>query len=123
MEQVRPVVNGEQLLQMREEAMNVYVAPVLLEYLVDIVEQTRRDERISMGVSPRGSLAYLRAVRAYAYVQGRDYINPDDIKTLAVPVLSHRLVTSYGVQKTEDARKLIEDLVGRVPVPTEEFHK
>lgn len=123
MEQIRPVLTGEELLQMRKEAMNVYVAPVLLEYLVNIVEQTRRDEKISMGVSPRGSLAYLRAVRAYAYMQGRDYVNPDDIKKLAVPVLAHRLVTSYGVQQTENGQKLIEDLMGRVPVPTEEFHK
>ena len=56
-------------------------------------------------------------------MQGRDYVNPDDIKKLAVPVLAHRLVTSYGVQQTENGQKLIEDLVGRVLVPTEEFHK
>ena len=123
MEQVEAVITGEELLEMRREAMEVYVTPVLLEYLVDIVEQTRKEERINMGVSPRGSLAYVRAARAYAYIQGRDYVNPDDIKALAVPVLAHRLVTSYGVQKAEDARKLVEDLVSRVAVPTEEFRK
>lgn len=123
MEQVEAVITGEELLEMRREAMEVYVAPVLLEYLVDIVEQTRKEERINMGVSPRGSLAYVRAARAYAYIQGRDYVNPDDIKALAVPVLAHRLVTSYGVQKAGDARKLVEDLISRVVVPTEEFRK
>ena len=89
--------------------------------MVDIVEATRKGEQIVMGVSPRGNLALLRCAKAYAYLDGRDYVTPDDIKALAVPVLAHRVVLGYGSGGTENSRKWMEQLVSNIPVPTEEF--
>ena len=72
-----------------------------------------------MGVSPRGTLAYLRCVKAYAYLQGRKFVTPDDVKALAVPVMAHRVVMGYG-QHGENV-KFVEAILGRIQVPTEDF--
>ena len=119
--QVTPVLSEQQLLEARREAAGVYVAPVLLEYLAELVERTRTNERIRMGVSTRGSLAMLRAARSYAYLQGRSYVIPDDIKKLAVPVFAHRLVLAYGGTKEQEARELIHTILDSVAVPTEDL--
>ena len=119
--QVTPVLSEQQLLEARREAAGVYVAPVLLEYLAELVEKTRTNERIRMGVSTRGSLAMLRAARSYAYLQGRSYVIPDDIKKLAVPVFAHRLVLAYGGTKEQEARELILTILDSVAVPTEDL--
>lgn len=119
--QVTPVLSEQQLLEARREVAGVYVAPVLLEYLAELVEKTRTNERIRMGVSTRGSLAMLRAARSYAYLQGRSYVIPDDIKKLAVPVFAHRLVLAYGGTKEQEARELILTILDSVAVPTEDL--
>ncbi len=119
--QVTPVLSEQQLLEARREAAGVYVAPVLLEYLAELVEKTRTNERIRMGVSTRGSLAMLRAARSYAYLQGRSYVIPDDIKKLAVPVFAHRLVLAYGGTKEQEACELIHTILDSVAVPTEDL--
>ena len=77
------------------------------------------DENVLMGVSPRGTLALLRCAKAYAYLQGRDFVTPDDIKALAVPVLSHRVVMSYV--KAGESNKFIEKILSRINVPTEDY--
>lgn len=92
--QIEPVTNAEEIAQLQEECCHVYVHPDLIEYMVNLVQATRRN---STGVSPRGTLALLRASQGYAMVEGRDYVVPEDIKTVAVPVLAHRLIT-----ETED---------------------
>lgn len=89
--------------------------------MVEIVEATRKKEEILMGVSPRGSLALLRCAKAYAYLDGRRFVTPDDIKALAVPVLAHRIVLGYGAGGSDSARTLIQTLLAATPVPTEDF--
>ena len=74
-----------------------------------------------MGVSPRGSLALLRCAKAYAYLEGRGYVTPDDIKALAVPVLAHRLVLGYGTGSSDSGKDFIQKLLDTTPVPTEDF--
>lgn len=114
----------EELLEVRKEAEKVFVHTCIREYMVDIVDATRKADGIIMGVSPRGSLALLRCVKAYAYLQGRDYVIPDDIKAVAVPVLAHRLVLSYGYdQNGDNAAKVIEGILEDTAVPTEDFTK
>ena len=81
------VVTPEELMAVRAEAEQVYVHPSIFEYIVDIVKKTRESESVVMGVSPRGSLALLRAAKAYAALQGRSYVIPDDIKE---PIVSYR---------------------------------
>lgn len=120
LDQITPVLDTADLLQLRAEASSVYIDEAMKSYLVQIVQETRNDEFISLGVSPRGSIALLKAAKALALVNGRDYVLPDDIKYLAIPVLSHRLTLSTqarmsGVTTHEVLEKLINRI--RVPVP------
>ena len=103
------VVSLEELLAARAEAAKIFVHPCIREYMVQIA-----------GVSPRGTLGLLRCVKAYAYLQGRSYVIPDDVRTLAVPVLAHRLVCSFG-SDTGSAAGRMENILSTVPVPTERF--
>lgn len=119
--ELESVLTLEELAAAREEAGRIFVHKCVQEYMVDIVEATRTGEQVVMGVSPRGNLALLRCAKAYAYLDGRDYVAPDDIKALAVPVLAHRLVLGYGSGGTENTVKWMEQILGNIPVPTEEF--
>ena len=115
------VVTPEELAAVRAEAEQVYVHPSIFEYIVDIVKKTRESESVVMGVSPRGSLALLRAAKAYAALQGRSYVIPDDIKELAAPVLAHRIVQGYT--QSVQSERFIEGIVKGTVVPTEDFSK
>ena len=115
------VVTPEELMAVRAEAEQVYVHPSIFEYIVDIVKKTRESESVVMGVSPRGSLALLRAAKAYAALQGRSYVSPDDIKELAAPVLAHRIVQGYT--QSVQSERFIEGIVKGTVVPTEDFSK
>ena len=116
---LEPVIDAEEFKQAQKEIKDIYVHKCVLEYIVDIVSATREGENVSMGVSPRGTLAFLRCVKAYAYLQGRAFVTPDDVKALAVPVLAHRVVMGYG--KADDSRKFIEHILAVTDVPTEDF--
>ena len=120
-EELEAVVSLDELAQMRDAVREVYVHPEIETYMVEIVAVTRKKDKVIMGVSPRGTLALLRAVKAYAALSGRSYCIPDDVKTLAVPVLSHRLKVNYGYQTEGDSRKVIEEILESVQTPTENF--
>lgn len=113
------VCSCEDLIVMRQEAGEVFVHPLLIEYIADIVQATREVSSIQLGVSPRGSLALLRAVKAYAYINGRNYVIPEDIKALAVPIFAHRLVMTSGLSKEKGKMNAVEDILSRIQVPTE----
>ena len=113
------VLTVEDLKKAKEEIANIYVHSCVMEYMVEIVAATRNDENILMGVSPRGTLALLHAAKAYAYLQGRAFVTPDDVKTLAVPVLAHRIVMGFG--QLGDGKEFVKQILTTVPVPTEEF--
>ena len=117
------VCSCEQLLVMQQEASKVYIHRLIMEYISDIVQATRKHPAIKMGVSPRGTLAMLRAAKAYAYVCGRGYVVPEDIKTLAVPVFAHRLVIATGFYSEAQKQNLVEEILSKIAVPTEEWHK
>lgn len=116
---LEPVISLEELRQAKEEIENIFVHRCVLEYMVEIVQATREGDNVMMGVSPRGTLAYLRCVKAYAYLQGRNYVTPDDVKALAVPVLAHRVVMGYG--KAGESKGFVERIVATTTVPTEDF--
>lgn len=116
---LEPVISLEELNEAKLEINNVFVHKCVLEYMVDIVAATRSGENVLTGVSPRGTLALLRCVKAYAYLQGRDFVTPDDVKKLAVPVLAHRIVMGYG--KSRENVPFMENIVASIPVPTEDF--
>lgn len=116
---LEPVMTLEELRAAKEEIENVFVHRCVLEYMVEIVQATRSGDNVVMGVSPRGTLAFLRCVKAYAYLQGRNYVTPDDVKALAVPVLSHRVVMGYG--KAGESKLFVERIIATTAVPTEDF--
>ena len=113
----------EDIIAAQEEMKNVYVHPLLLSYITNIAQASRKNSRTLTGISPRGSLALLHAAQAYAYVSGRMYIVPEDIKALAIPVLAHRLVLDRAVGGRNAARDVIEGLLEEVTVPTEDWSK
>lgn len=114
-----PVLSLADVRTLQESVRNVTVAETLKDYMMDIVLQTRQDPACRVGVSTRGLLAFFRAAQAWALVQGRDYVVPDDVKFLAVPVLAHRIVLKSTLKR--DARKNSEDflkkILERIPTP------
>lgn len=113
----------DELAEAKAEANRTFVHPSVLGYMVSLVEATRTGEGIVCGVSPRGGLALLRAVKAFAYLDGRNYCVPDDVKAVAVPVLAHRIVTGYGQSGTQAQEQLVTKILAATPVPTETFTK
>ncbi len=121
LDELRPVCRKEELAALQEQCRGVYVHEDLLRYMVEVVQATRRHVKAENGVSPRGTLAFVRASQGYAMVQGRDYVVPEDIKTVAVPVLAHRLKLSVGEDDSRSAGRMIGDILSSVPLPTEEW--
>lgn len=111
----------EEIQHQIAQAKQVYVHPLMVEYIADIATASRNDAQIEEGISPRGSLALLRAVKAYAHLQGRDYVVPEDVKTLAVPCLAHRIKMTGGYAGVTEQKNAIERLLAAVPVTTEEW--
>ncbi|HZP35898.1 MAG TPA: AAA family ATPase [Methylomirabilota bacterium] len=116
---VGPVVLAEEVLSLQEAAEQVRAEESVLDYLLAVVAATRRSSLLSLGVSPRGSLALLRAARARALADGRDYLVPDDIKELALPVLAHRVMVKTAVAGGGgmDGDAAIATILQDVPVP------
>ncbi|MBR5739160.1 MAG: MoxR family ATPase [Lachnospiraceae bacterium] len=122
-ETLSPVCTLADILAAQQEMKEVYVHPMLLGYITALAQQSRANSRVLAGVSPRGTLALLHASQAYAYVSGRTYVVPEDIKTLAIPVLAHRLVLDRAMGGRSAAKEVVEQLLESVPVPTEEWSK
>ncbi len=121
LENLMPVCTTEELLKAQEEIKDVYLHPSLMEYMVAIVQKTRDHKDIVLGVSPRGSLSFLRAVQAYSAIKGFQYVIPEHIRYIAPYVLSHRLVLKTSFQKIEASRDILSGILEDIPVPTENF--
>ena len=110
--EISPVMTTADIQQLISIVKNVRVQPSVRKYILDIVTATRTSPYVRLGVSPRGSIALLRTSKAYAFINGRDYVVPDDVKRLAVPVLAHRLVPKNS--RREEVRRVIENFLERV---------
>ena len=123
LKELSPVARGEEIVSAGAASREVYVHPQLVEYIASIAQESRQISGIISGVSPRGSIALLHAAQSYAYIDGRDYVVPEDIKAVAVPVLAHRLVLSHiGGQRNAD-KEAVARILGSVPVPTEKWER
>ncbi|MGC8833711.1 MAG: AAA family ATPase [Armatimonadota bacterium] len=111
-----PVLKADEILLMQEAVKAVYIDPRLKQYIVDIVTATRTHESVRIGASPRGSLALMHTSKALAAIEGRDYVLPDHVKRLAVPVLAHRLILRPDFNVSQ-AGKVISEILDRVAVP------
>ncbi|MEX1159189.1 MAG: MoxR family ATPase [Thermomicrobiales bacterium] len=111
-------VDVEELISAQADVKQVHVDDLIKEYIVDLVESTRRHDDIYLGASPRGSLALYNTTRAWAALQGRDYVVPDDVKDLAEPALAHRMIVSPAARmKGIDSRAVVREILSVVPVP------
>ena len=109
---IEPCITPLEIQQLQKTCREVQVEPALQDYILRLVRSTREDSEITLGASPRGTVAMVRSVQARAYLQGRDYSIPDDVKLLAPYVLAHRLIPASGRQ----ARSIIDRLLTQVPV-------
>ena len=120
LESITARFTADSLMALQRRCHQVELEESVATYLMDIVEATRRDERVRIGVSTRGALAFARAVRALALLEGRSFCIPDDVRELAVPVLAHRLSLVAGATGTQrELQEMVaEELVARIRVPT-----
>jgi MoxR-like ATPase len=118
---VHPVMERAELSLLQDQVKNVLVDEEILSYILRIVNATRQSPLILLGCSPRGSTYFFRAVQAYAFLSGRDYAIPDDVKQLAVQLLSHRILLKSSAvlqeNRAEEAERIIRQIVNTIPVP------
>jgi MoxR-like ATPase len=121
LEHIRPVMNGNDILELQREVREVTVDESLVDYLIHIVRASRETEILNLGVSPRGSLALYHAAQALAYIEGRNFVIPDDIKRLVVPVFAHRIVVnsrfSTGLRRSDEAEAALKEILRNINVP------
>lgn len=118
---LEPVITAEDVRAMQNMVAEVSMDAALVDYLMAIIRATRNSQSIELGVSPRGAMSFYRAAQATAFVMGRDYCIPDDIKDLAIPCLSHRIIPATRLDmddsRTEMAERAITDILNHIAVP------
>ncbi|MBQ4073731.1 MAG: MoxR family ATPase [Clostridia bacterium] len=118
-EEISAVAGQQEICDAQKIYVQCDVSKPVMEYIAALCQETRDQKLVQLGVSPRGMLALLRASQAYAAIQGRDYVIPDDVKKLAVPVLAHRVILRGLYGKSGENEKFIHEILERVPAPTE----
>ena len=118
LDDIQPVISHDELLQLRQLIDSVIVEESLLRYVAEIVSQTRNSRAVQLGASPRASVAIMQASKAYALLQGRDFVTPDDIKTIAPHVIHHRIIlTAEAEMEGYTPIKVAQRLIDKVEVP------
>lgn len=118
LENINPIITKEELLDLREMAHNVFIDEKLIQYIAMLIQETRSNKSIYIGASPRASIAFLHAAKAYALIQGRSFVIPDDIKILAYPTLCHRIIlTAEAEMEGLTINKVITEMIERVEAP------
>ncbi|KMJ60456.1 magnesium chelatase [Bacillus sp. LL01] len=117
--QMNSFFSKEEILELQEQVKQVKVSSVVEDYIIEIVHMTRNHEEIELGVSPRGTLALMRAAQGAAFVNGREYVTPEDVKKMAPYVLSHRLVLTMEGSLKKTNKQIVKDVLARVVVPVE----
>lgn len=116
--EVSPVLTAQQILHARQFAQQVHLEPNLVKYIAQIIQETRNNAMLFLGASPRASLAILNSAKAYAMINGRDFVNPEDIKFVAMPVLRHRIILSPEKEmEGTSADEVVKQIVDKVEVP------
>lgn len=124
LENLHPVAESSDITMLSEEIKNVYVDRTLNDYIVNIVSQTRRHPDVTLGSSPRGSLSLFRAAQAWAFYNCRDYVLPDDIKKMVIPVLSHRIILKQEAKlKKISTEEILNSIINKINVPVVSPHE
>ena len=118
---LQPALSLAEILLLQEAASQVRMTPELAAYIVEVAHETRRSPFLTLGISPRGELAWRNVARAAALVAGRAYVLPDDLKQVALPTLAHRLVLANQLESTgrarEETERVVADILNRMPIP------
>jgi len=114
---IEQVVSAAEVLEMQAGVRRTFVEDSLREYIVNIVQATRGHNGLRLGASPRGSLSVFRAAQALAAIEGRDYVEPDDIKAVVVPALSHRIISKAAINEREANEEILREILNEVAVP------
>ncbi len=123
-ESPQPVLNANTLKALQSEVEKIYISTELERYIADLVRETRAHESVSLGVSPRGTIALYRAAKAWAYITQREWVQPEDVQRLIHPVLAHRMLLTPGAQyRGETAVKVLTEILHRLPVPMVNPHE
>ncbi|WP_078429317.1 AAA family ATPase [Alkalihalobacterium alkalinitrilicum] len=118
-EKLETVISLEEVIEIQHKVKEIYVDELVKNYILSIVNETRTNPGIRLGVSPRGSIAIMKAAQAYAYIQGRDYVIPDDIKFLAPFTFSHRILLKTDMSMAKmTSEQVIKNMLEKIPVPT-----
>lgn len=117
--EIKPVISLDEILYVKNNYSKVNISKDVMDYIMDIIEETRKSEKILLGVSPRGTIALFRACQAKAAIEGRDYIIPEDVKMLSPYVLNHRIITK-GLSKTNNI-EIIKWIIEDIKAPVEDF--
>ncbi len=118
---IEPLMTENEILEMQQAAKAVLVNESLVDYLLEIVEKTRTNDAVDLGISPRGTLALFHSAQALALVEGRDFCTPDDIKRLVVPCFAHRMIVKSQFKnvsrQTNEAEQILKDILSKTNVP------
>lgn len=117
--ELKPVLTAENILNFQQKVRQINVSEAVTDYLLSLVEATRHHPDIELGISTRGALALMRASQARAFIKGRTYVNPSDVKELAPYIFVHRLILTMEASLQRNMKDLIEDVLGQVEVPVE----
>lgn len=117
LDNIEQVADAFTIEKMRHQVQQVYVSDAIFQYIVDLTNATRNHAKIRLGISPRGSLALMQMAKACAYVQGRDYVLPDDVIYVCSDVFSHRLLLRNQADITEKPEQIIQEILESIPVP------
>jgi len=122
LDDIAPVVSLDDVIRLSDMIERVKFEPVLLDYLMEIVNESRRERSLTLGISPRGAIHMFRAAQAVALMEGRHYAIPDDLQSILVPVLSHRIIpsgsyTSAPAERRRMAQQVIKEIMDRILVP------
>jgi MoxR-like ATPase len=115
---VEAIMEKEELIELQKQVNDIFISQAIQRYIVDIVSGTRNHNKVYLGASPRGSIALMKAAKAYALIHDRDYVVPDDVKYLAPFVLSHRIiVSSEGKFEGRNEKSIVEEVIAQTKVP------
>ncbi|EOS8063795.1 MoxR family ATPase [Enterococcus faecium] len=117
LDNLNEVLNSYEIEEIKTNVANVFVSPEVASYALQLVSATRSHAAIQLGISPRGSLSFIQAVKAYALIHGRNYVTPKDLQDLVPYVFSHRLIFYDRSLKEDEKKQIIHTLVAQIPVP------
>jgi MoxR-like ATPase len=116
---LQPVLSAQAIIEMQDQASSIRLDPAVVDYILDLVEATRHHEQLHLGVSPRGSLALTQGAQAAAVLNGRDYVTPDDVKELFIPVCAHRVISKTYLHNgdAQATGRVLQGVLGQVAAP------